>query len=754
MLEREAVLLRTLLRDLGVVFQRTGLPGPCNIPLPKPFQEALCFPDELPPLPAERLTRLIPITGSLCSEQSMHHHSGISFRYPLNPLSVNFAELMPKNEETIKGYLRDDYRQIWQQFIEEIQQLQEQTHFDAYFFTLYFLLKKYFSRVPSAETPDISLFDYARTTTAIEICRYDYQQEHASPEQKGAATHDEKKELLLIEGDIPESQQFLFTMACPQHEGARLVKRLRGRSLYVLLLAETLVEYLLKQLDLTIVQQLWCTGGRFLILAPNTPSVTYHLKSCYHDINDFLFRKFRGDLALVMGSLAVSEQMLYTRMNTVRMELRNILEREETRKLCSVLQTQDSLQFEAHPSEEGGDAYDFYTEQLYKEQEQLGQRMTRLNQGDGRLVKKVKTATESWHQTPLVAFEIGKSYHIAWDINPTDYRQADTVYLINNIDDKFWGGGETKYGFKFMATHVDVYNQAEAKAVNEAIARQGERNSHDWVNPEDMKGFPELAATSVGGFLGVLWMNVDHPGAIFGTSVASSTHGLARMAALKGDIEFFLTGYVNHLCRTEFKKNTSITYAGGDDLCIVGVWDEVLNLACRIREDFVTFTCRNPDVRLSGGLMVCRGIYPISRAAEQAKYFLDDLSKENILGERDLKGNNTSGDTFAIFHHRLPWRDFLSLRKVGDQLVEAIAKQAISRIVLNKLLDLHQTWETSRQLNTARMYYLTVRTIQDKLCRDLLLGQHRYLENTSYIPILVKYVALKTRSDKEGGNNE
>lgn len=753
MLEREQILLRTLLQELGDVFQRTGLPGICTLPLPEAFQDNDTFSPSLSPAPTERVERLRPIfttlTGAV-SQQTPPGYSVFANRYPLKPLSFTSEHVMPQSEEAMSGYLREDYRQIWQGFFEEMQALQQRAkHFHSYFFTLYFLIKKYFSRVPSQQNADISLFDAARVATAVADCRYQYhavkrgkQTLQSPPPTHEMLSSEEEHEVLLIEGRVSGIQKFFDTLATSQQNHLHLTKRVRGRSFYLHLLTETLAEYLMTQLDLTMAHQVWCIGGHFLLIAPHIPAVTYHVKSCLHDIQEFIFRKFQGDLTVILDYLPLSMKALHEQIGSMRQELHMRLERENTRPLSSILQEQACWQFPPGDSDKR-DTSDSFVEQQHVEYEQLGARLPRLNQGDGRLVKKTKAATDVWKEPPLVEFPIGNKLHIGWDINPSEYAQTDTIYLVNNLDEKFWGGSSTKYGFKLLATHVDTYTSPEADRANIArpVGRQNLPTAH--VHSDDLKHVADMVGHETGEYLGVLWMDIDYLDAVFGAGLPRSKCSLSRIAALSTDLEFFIHGYINTICHTEFRKNTAIMHAGDDDVCIVGAWDTLVDLACRIYQDFRHFTCHM--LNISGGLFLCKTHYPINCAMEHARYLLERLGKENLTGACHLNGTTTTRGAFTIFHQRLDWDDFLILRETGERLIDAIIQGNVSRQSVRTLLKLHRTWERDRHLNTARLFYIVARTIQNRTCRNLMLSQQKHLENSSYLPALISYVMLKTR---------
>ncbi|HEC87478.1 MAG TPA: HD domain-containing protein, partial [Thermoplasmatales archaeon] len=83
------------------------------------------------------------------------------------------GDIFPKEKKEIQELIKS-YENLWRNFIEEIKRI-DFVDKDTYFITLYYLLKKYTSLIPSAvwhSKPDISLFDHSRMTCAIAECIY------------------------------------------------------------------------------------------------------------------------------------------------------------------------------------------------------------------------------------------------------------------------------------------------------------------------------------------------------------------------------------------------------------------------------------------------------------------------------------------------------------------------------------------------------------------------------------------------------
>ena len=117
----------------------------------------------------------------------------------------------------------------------------------------------------------------------------------------------------------------------------------------------------------------------------------------------------------------------------------------------------------------------------------------------------------------------------------------------------------------------------------------------------------ELAACSSGiQRIAVCRMDVDNLGAAFHSGFQQEGEtdpvkrqrfvNLPRSAALSRQMTLFFRRYINGILSQAYnEKYTSmavaIVYAGGDDVFLVGAWNQVLEAACRIREAFQCFTC-------------------------------------------------------------------------------------------------------------------------------------------------------------------
>src|SRR5262249_44517413 len=108
--------------------------------------------------------------------------------------------------------------------------------FDCVYSHMLSLLHAYAWCLPSdtqANTPDVSLYDHLRVTSAIAACLYQFHARRAALTDKEVARQDQTRCLLLV-GDISGIQDYIFGISTIGAGG--VAKRLRARSFYVQLL--------------------------------------------------------------------------------------------------------------------------------------------------------------------------------------------------------------------------------------------------------------------------------------------------------------------------------------------------------------------------------------------------------------------------------------------------------------------------------------------------------------------------------------
>jgi CRISPR-associated protein Csm1 len=210
---------------------------------------------------------------------------------------------------------------------------------------------------------------------------------------------------------------------------------------------------------------------------------------------------------------------------------------------------------------------------------------------------------------------------------------------------------------------------------------------------EPIKDFALMALQSQGiSRVGVLRMDVDNLGAIFGQYLRGS---MAQVSALSAALELFFAGHLNHICyeineQGEHKNVLYVIYAGGDDLFAVGAWDRMPLLAERIQGDFAAYTSHNPHLTISGGVTLEGRKFPLYRAAERAGEAEGKAKKHTRLDGREK-------DAFCFLGQVVEWGEEWALLRETEQLLFDLVGAGVHRSLLRITQVLHAQFTAERR---------------------------------------------------------
>lgn len=610
----------------------------------------------------------------------------------------------------------DAYANLWQRFHAEFAQLAGERGYQAAdFTTIVALLRKYTSRMPAATpwegqekrtVPDISLYDHLKTTTAIAAClRRELGPDDLDPLLSALTarrTDDEqlsKPLCALVKGDISGTQDFLYLLTS---KGA--ARGLRGRSFYLQLLTETIARWILRQFGLPVTNLLFAGGGHFYLLLPyrRTKDRMEELRRC---IADKLWKAHRGDLSLTVDFVPVAARDFLEGEeggNAFAEKWSEVSRAVNARKQRKWRDLDNAPMFEAlfQPQEKGGvenvcdvcrnegdlqEEDDVAKCQRCRGYEELGRQ---LRQRQFLVVfdvdEKEPPPDAAWHDA-LRTF--GAEVWLCDDLREVDPKDAKaaTVYRLDSTDfivdvPRSWGDLPVSFDFRWLA---------------DATPRKGD---------EEIADFSDLAGSSQGvKWLGVLRMDVDSLGDLFKTRLGS--HGtISRVSTLSESLRLFFEGWVPRLCRQcnpfpDGRDTVYLTYAGGDDLFLVGAWSVLPKLAKQIRDDFRRFV-GGDHVTLSGGIAIEHQKYPLYQLANDAKHALDDQAKEF------KRRNGREKDALCFLRTPMGWEQFERVADWKDRLLKMLEPDddvtALPSGFLTRLGEIHQLYEGNAQRQRRR----------------------------------------------------
>lgn len=678
---------------------------------------------------------------------------------PIHELSLDDKNSFPKSAFNSEP----DYKSLWEKFIAEFKFIQADTY-RAFAETLLNLLQKYTSCIPSSTInfPDVSLYDHLKTTAALAVSLYDYQQS----KEKG------EKPFLLIGGDFSGIQSYIYQIVS-QHAS----KNLKGRSFYLRLLSDSIVRYILKELNLFQANIIYNSGGSFYILAPNTKYVIDKLQSAISKIEQKLFEAHGTTLFVAVDYVELSEDALYLdnkseNISGVWKALFDKRDNKKKNKFSSMIKENYESFFE--PIMNGGNAErDIITgeefnnnEKKYSEGElkplkqvtvdqiRLGTKLKDtdyivLNEGE-----ELKYWKDKRHISPL---NLGITYYFLSEKDIEDKKvelkgSADnvTVITLNGHNEKCdfmlptLGGVNNIFSLEFYGG-----NEVEEKIYE------------DMCDNIDNDAFTRM---------GVLRMDVDNLGSIFQDGIQKGRATLSRYAALSRSFDYFFSGYLNTIWKRIDSTKSFIVYSGGDDVFIVGDWQVMIRMAEEIKNKFAEFTCGNKAFSLSGGIALLSPSYPIMKGADES-----DVEEKNAKSHTvaDKCKNSISFMDFAM-----NWdEEYPVIQNLKDKILDLLSTEKLPKSFVSKILNYFQNAKVeNHKITVPKVFWMLtydmsrfksrnndfdVNALIDNCIKEICSNNRNVLNNTKinteYHPIelwafAARWAELEYRTNKSNNN--
>lgn len=609
------------------------------------------------------------------------------------------------------------------------------------------IIEEGFSYLPSstnrAEVCDISLYVHSKITSAVASCMKLYFDEQQIQDYKkycfnsGSKIFRNEKIYLLVSGDISGIQDFIYTIPS---KGA--LKTLRGRSLYIDLLLEEFIDEYLEQIGLSRANVLYSGGGHFYILAPNIEDTKKAIDKLQAKMNRWLMENIGINLYLAIGMAECSAN--------------NLMKSEAQGNLFAIVnkKLKDDKTIRYSKDED-------FLEYIFNVEKEEDTAKKECNICHNLVDKlwKYNSNEEIACEFCLNLYKLGQ-----------DILTQDLVFVISEekIDGgiKIFGKDKDLYMYAVNIEDIDMFkgkilriysknNLLESDlAIRLYLADYSAKNEND-----EVMTFDDLAKSSCKtdkGIkrLGVLRLDVDDLGIAFSSGFVSDKDKiednlryatLSRYADLSKDISMFFKVAINKICAGDLtgcvdfeekafnifgiakapKRKVNIIYAGGDDLFLVGAWDEVLEVAIDINRAFKQFT--NGKLTLSAGMAMFSPTYPISKMAEIAGLLVQmsknrkDKNSIALFGmETNLKANGQ-----LECKHIYTWADF-EMKVCKEKMNYLLArlsfdgdkfnKLSVGKSLIYRLMDLIQLADEDK-LNIARFAYVLAR-MQPKQDKD------------------------------------
>ena len=575
-----------------------------------------------------RLTRISPTASvfenlSLSSEDK--HISGESLVYPYMPFQ--------KDNPFPKKDVNNDFPPLMAEFRQDfIKALKQATSPESFFRMCLRLMERYTWCVASSDyLPYVSVYDSAALLAAVTAC---------------LCQTDMEPSFVLLAADFSGIQSYIFPEIA-QHEGA--AKKLRSRSFLVSSVMQLVQNIILKEFGLPLTCTLMNSGGNLYLLLPGLSDTEQRCQSLREIFDKEIFSRFHGSVSVHIATTRMQPND-FSQFGLAIQRIRENLYREKHKGFQSCLMSNGTWAAD-------------------KPLEMKGHREYGLCKGCGGAFAQNKDGLCSYC---LMEQEIG------WKLT-----KSNTVSLVRNTDagdlllnrDGFiitlnkngfisLGGWSLSFGasgeegiFALSSGNVATRMYPVVRLANHVPTdKNGQIVTFDQLAENISQGVKKLA---------VLKADVDRMGALFsyGFQKENKPNNVTSLqyTTLSRMLEYFFCEYLAVLIREKY-ANCYTVFSGGDDLLIVGPWQEIIELALGIQKKFEAYCGNNPDITLSAGISLFSHKTPISFAVQEAERALEQ-AKEN--GDQKQKGRNQ----LCLFGRTMKWesahRVIEYARKVG-----------------------------------------------------------------------------------------
>lgn len=551
---------------------------------------------------------------------------------------------------------------------------------------LLYVMKKVFTFVPcSKEESDISLYDHARMASAMSVCMLRYLESQKEERQAWTEKISDiycEKMFLLYSMDISGIQKFIYTV---HSKGA--LKALRARSFYLEILMEHVIDEFLEAMELSRVNLLYSGGGHCYLLLPNTGEIQNVLKRCEEAVHSFFLREYDVALYMATGSSPCSAN-----------DLRNDTGESYREVFMNIAKSVAEKKSGRYTAEE-----------IFRLNRQS-------NQGDRECIVCRRTGSLDEGNRCSVCAAIHDFSKNILEASHFVVSENSNKGLPLPFDKRLIAveSGELK-SMERSSSPLRIYakNQAAFQADAGIPIWIGDYHPKSEEQRYHLMSFEEFAEKSEGiKRIAVLRADVDNLGTTFVSGFGNRVN-LSRTATLSGQLSLFFKFYINGILQKgkyhafgaerDFARRVSVVYSGGDDLFLVGSWDDLIEAAMDIQAEFRRFSCGN--LSLSAGIGLYSDSYPVNVIAKEVEA-LESYSKKR-----------PGKDAVTIFdsNHRYGWEEFdREVLREKFSVMDRFFEQSENRgkSFLYHLLDYMRN--VGEKINIARFIYLLARLAPEK----------------------------------------
>ena len=601
------------------------------------------------------------------------------------PLVHIVSTLCIENQKFTKGYVRPEqlrseaiiptadakagrekYQSLWQDFKNDFEKLNG-LNYEEFMLSLDTIMERYCWCIPSTAMPDedVSLYQHSKLTAAFAGTLFKYNEE--KDEQS-------KNEFLFVQGDMSGIQNYIFDIKIP----ASNAKLLRAKSFLVWVLSEIIARYLTEKFEVSHVNIVTSAGGKFLLLLPNTKTVNEKLPDLRLEIEKYFLKEFAGKITFVLseGIEASSEDFQKNKMQDLINKIGKNGEEAKQKKMQAVL---------------GENGHGHILEDLYEKLHKKGEcAYCQTLPADSKLDE--KDICKNCDDLIKIGRKLIKAKKII--IKTSELKTfGKMVELPEGEDSRFGYVTEYEPGFPLMPMPYTAPYKTEAQ--NELCTFEDIANKA--VSDDIKVGNKKLAMFKA---------DIDNLGLVFTSSWGEGDKNrisFARYAQLSRLLHYFFSGFVvdfinGKVADSKYKNKIYTVFSGGDDICVIGAWNDIMHFAADFQKELTKFTNGNNSVTISGGIALAGPKLPVRAIADAAEEALEQAKSREENGKR-VK------NAVSVFDVTVSWDEYDKCLKDGKTMLGYINKEIVSSGTVYKMLDFADRAKKGKEGNLRDMLW-------------------------------------------------
>ncbi|SNR65804.1 type III-A CRISPR-associated protein Cas10/Csm1 [Desulfurobacterium atlanticum] len=600
----------------------------------------------------------------------------------VNVKVYRFQKLTPDSAFPVEKHkyvtAETDYSNLWDEFVKEFNKIEPTENFNLFFEAMKSIIIKYTWCIPSSTysprgftLPDVPLCDHLLSSAAIATATHRLKLENAK-----------KSSFLILSGDFSGIQKFIFSRYGESKKEA--AKILRAKSLAVSLALEIVIDEIVKTFNVNRSVILLNAGGKFKAILPDINGEE-KIKTLKRKMEEKLIKNHYGILSINLAFVKAEEKDFEKENFRKKLEELSLKEAEEKFKTFEIKDTDrfaitnyiDSLHGE-QPCEICG----LRPRENSKNSCSLCNHLSDIGKNLPKSTFMVIKPSEKFY--PLPEIELYEANDKEELLNRYREIEPDEDVLIFSIDDTVCSS--------IPVANINVHlpkNNGKIEDVVKICMQEKE------IENTSIKTFEQLGCESLQEengeiygkpFIAVLKADVDNLGFIFldgfleerssnenGEEKVNNLYSVSRVMYLSRMMNYFFTAVLTEKIKRDFPDIYTV-FAGGDDLFLIGPWEQIIKFTKEMRKEFKRYTADNPDITISSGIFITKPSIPVYSLAEG--------------GEEQLEIAKKKKNRVAVFNKSVTYEDFCKLLEISEKLEKEIKEGKVSTALAYRLIEL------------------------------------------------------------------